>query len=138
MASSGNWSLQRGVYEALTSDTSVTGLLGGAKIFDSAPQTASYPYLTLGESVDPDWSTGSEEGAQRILTLHVWSRAGGEKETHDIIEAIRTALKDGPVAVNDDQRVELRHEFSEARRDPNDEAYHGIVRFRAVTGSQAA
>ena len=138
MATSGSWSLQRGVYEALTSDTSVTGLLGGAKIFDSAPKTASYPYLTFGESVDPDWSTGSEDGTQHTLTLHVWSRAGGEKETHDIIKAIRTALKSGLVAVNDDQQVELRHEFSEARRDPNDEAFHGIIRYRAVTGSQAA
>lgn len=138
MATSGNWSLQRGVYEALTADRSVTGLLGGAKIFDSAPQAASYPYLTVGESTDPDWSTGSPESAQHILTLHVWSRGGGEKETHDIIEAIRTALKNGPVAVNDDQQVELHHEFSGARRDPNDEAYHGIVRYRAVTDSQAA
>ncbi|MDA7947697.1 MAG: DUF3168 domain-containing protein [Hyphomicrobiaceae bacterium] len=138
MAKSRSWNLQKGVYETLTSDTSVTGLLGGAKIFDSAPQTAKYPYLTVGESADRDWSTGSDESAGRILTLHVWTRADGEKQTHEIIDAIRTALKSGPVAVNDDQRVELRHEFSGARRDPNDEAYHGIVRYRAVPDSKAA
>ncbi len=138
MASSGSWNLQKSVYEALTSDTSVTGLLGGAKIFDSAPQAANYPYLTLGESVDPDWSLGSEDGPERILTLHVWSRSNGDKEANDIIEAIRSALQNGPVAVNDDQRVELRHEYTGTRRDPNDEAYHGIVRYRTVTEPEAA
>lgn len=138
MATSRNWNLQKGVYEALTSDTSVTGLLGGANIYDKAPQSANYPYLTFGESVDPDWSTGSEDSAERILTLHVWSPAGGKEETHDIIKAIRTALQNGPVAVNDDHRVNLRHEFSGARQDPNDETYHGIVRYRAVTEPMAA
>ena len=138
MASGGSWSLQKSVYEALTSDASVTGLLGGTNIFTAAPQSANYPYLTLGESVNPDWSTGSQDGAERILTLHVWSRAGGEEETHDIINAIQTALQNGPVAVNDDHRVNLRHEYSGARRDPNDETYHGIVRYRAVTEPAAA
>lgn len=138
MASSGSWNLQKGVYEALTSDASVTGLLGGANIFATAPQSANYPYLTLGESINPDWSSGSEDGKERTLTLHVWSRAGGEEETHDIIKAIQAVLQNGPVAVNDDHRVSLRHEFTGARQDPNDETYHGIVRYRAVTEPMAA
>lgn len=138
MATRASCNLQKRVYEALTSDTSVTGLLGGANIYDAVPQTANYPYLTLGQSVDRDWSAGSDDGAEQILTLHVWSPAGGKQQTHDIIEAIRTVLRNGPVAVNDDQLVSLRHEFSEARQDPDGETYHGIVRFRAVTEPLAA
>ena len=138
MASSASWGLQKGIYETLTGDPSITGLLGGPNIYDDAPQNADYPYLTFGESVERDWSTGSEDGLEHILTLHVWSRAGGKKETHEIIEAIREVLKSGAVPVSDHALVNLRHEFSEARQDPDGETYHGIVRYRAVTEPMAA
>jgi len=34
--------------------------------------------------------------------------------------------------------INLRHEFSEARRDSDGETFHGIARFRAVTEVEAA
>ena len=128
MATSASWELQKGIYQTLAGDPSVTGLLGGANIFDDAPQDADYPYLTFGQSTIRDWSTGTEDGLEHILTLHVWSRAGGKKQTHEIIEAIRNVLHDAPVTVSDHTLVNLRHEFSEARQDPDGETYHGIVR----------
>jgi len=68
-----------------------------------------------------------------LLTLHVWSRAGGKKQVHDIIEAIKSTLHDQPLTRVDHDLVNLRHEFSEARPDPDGDTYHGIVRYRAVT-----
>ena len=138
MATSASWELQKGIYQTLAGDPSVTGLLGGTNIHDDAPQKADYPYLTFGQSVARDWSTGSDDGLEHILTLHVWSRAGGKKEAHEIIEAIRQALKGGSVPVDEHYLVNLRHEFSEARQDPDGETYHGIVRYRAVTEPMAA
>lgn len=138
MAASASWGLQKGIYETLSQNPSITGLLGGTNIYDDAPQNANYPYLTFGESIARDWSTGSEEGLEHILTLHVWSRAGGKKQTHEIIEAIRQALQGGAVPVDEHHLVNLRHEFSEARQDPDGETYHGIVRYRAVTEPLAA
>lgn len=133
MAASASWALQQGIYQALAGDPQITGLLGGVNIFDDAPQNAAFPYLTFGQSVERDWSTGSEEGAEHTVTLHVWSRASGKKETHEIIETIRSALKTAPVTVADHALVNLHHEFSEARHDKDGETYHGIVRYRAIT-----
>jgi hypothetical protein len=48
-----------------------------------------------------DWSTGSEDGAEHSLTLHVWSRSGGKKEMQQIVEAIRAALHDKPLQLED-------------------------------------
>jgi hypothetical protein len=129
---------KKGIYETLKQNPAITGLLGGPNIYADAPQNANYPYLTFGESVTRDWSSGSEEGLEHILTLHVWSRASGKKETHEIIEAIRDALKGGAVPVDEHRFVNLRHEFSEARQDPDGETYHGIVRYRAVSEPLAA
>jgi len=47
--------------------------------------------------------------------------------------ALREALHDRPLAVTGHRLVNLRHEFSDARRETDGDTYHGIVRLRAVT-----
>ena len=67
------------------------------------------------------------------MTLHVWSKAGGKKETQEIINAICLGLHDNALQLMDHHLVNFRCEFSEARRSVDGEKYHGIVRYRAVT-----
>jgi hypothetical protein len=133
MSASESWAIQRGIYQALVNSTDVTTLLGGARIYDDSPQAANLPFVSLGQSELRDWSTGTEDGAEHLLTLHVWSRADGKKQVHEIIEAIRGVLHDQHLMLPDHQLVNLRHEFSEARPDPDGDNFHGIVRYRAVT-----
>ena len=80
MTASTGWSLQRGIYQALANSSELGALLGGTRIYDDAPQATSYPFITLGQSLVRDWSTGTEDRAEHLLTLHVWSRAGGKKQ----------------------------------------------------------
>jgi hypothetical protein len=133
MAESASWALQRSLYQALANSTDLVGLLGGVRIYDDPPQAASFPFITLGQSAVRDWSTGTEDGAEHSLTLHVWSRTGSKQQMLRIVEAIKAALHDRPLAVEDHYLINLRHEFSEARLDPDGDTYHGIVRYRAVT-----
>lgn len=133
MAEFANWALQRGIYQALADSSGLTALLGGARIYDDAPQSAAYPFITLGQSVVRDWSTGTEDGDEHDLTLHVWSRGGGKKEVLEIMEAIKGVLHDQPLMLQDHFLINLRHEFSEARLDPDGDTFHGIVRYRAAT-----
>ena len=138
MAEVASWALQRSVYRALAGSSALTTLLGGARIYDDATQGASFPFITLGQSVIRDWSTGTEDGAEHSLTLHVWSRSGGKKQVHEIIEAIRSVLHDKPLLFTDHYMINLCHEFSEARLDPEGDTFHGIVRYRAVTEPEHA
>jgi len=133
MAAVASWALQRSIYQALANSSGLTALLGGVRIYDDAPQAASFPFITLGQSVIRDWSTGTEDGAEHSLTLHVWSRSGGKKQVQEIIEAIKAELHDQPLLLADHHLVNLRHEVSEARLDPDGDTFHGIVRYRAVT-----
>lgn len=128
-----NWELQKSLYGALVGDTDLTTLLDGTKIYDDVPQGTSFPYVTIGESVTRDWSTGSEDGTEHILTLHVWSRSKGRRQVHEIMDAMETTLHDQNLVVAGHTLVNLRHELSEARRENDGETYHGIVRYRAVT-----
>ena len=74
-----------------------------------------------------------EDGTEHSLTLHVWSRADSAQEVHEIIDTLKTLLHDQPLTLQDHDLVNLRHEFTEARIDPDGETMHGIVRYRAVT-----
>ena len=130
---SASWALQQSIYQAVTTDVDLTGLMGTPRLYDDVPQGADFPYLTLGQSTVRDWSTGTDAGEEHVLTLHVWSRARGRGETHEIMGALRTALNDRVLPLSGHRLVNLRHELSEARRDPDGETYHGIVRLRAVT-----
>lgn len=125
--------LQKSIYQRLRNDAGLAQMLGGAKVYDATPQRTEFPYITFGQSVMRDWATATEPGHEHIVTLHVWSRAAGRREVHEIMGAIESLLHDAALVVAGQRLVNLRHEFSDARRDPDGETFHGIVRYRAVT-----
>ena len=53
------------------------------RVYDEVPLRAEFPYLTFGQTIERDWSTGTEPGQEHTFTLHVWSRARGRKETDE-------------------------------------------------------
>lgn len=128
-----SWELQKAVYAALVADAPLVALLGGARIYDDVPRAAITPSVTFGPSTTRDWSTGTEQGAEHLFTLRVWSKSGGEKETHEILAAVRTALHEASLSLVGHRLVSLRHETSDAVRGADGESYQGIARFRAVT-----
>jgi hypothetical protein len=131
--SSPAWELQKAVYGALVADAALVALLGGARIYDDVPRGAAFPYITFGPGTTRDWSTGTEAGAEHLFTLRAWSKAGGEKEVHLVLEAIRAALHEASLTLDGHRLVSLRHETSDALRGADGETYQGVARFRAVT-----
>jgi hypothetical protein len=125
--------LQQAIFAKLSADAATLAALGGARIYDDVPARVAFPFLTFGQSSERDWSTGTDEGYEHLITLHVWSRAHGRKETEAVIAAARAALHDQALTLSGHRLINLRHEFSEARRENDGETFHGIARFRAVT-----
>jgi hypothetical protein len=128
-----SWALQRSIYQTLSNSAALTSRLGGARIYGEAPPSHALPYITLGQTVNLDWSTGNDDGTEHDLTLHIWTSADGDEPVHEIMDTVKTLLHDQPLSLDGHYLVNLRHEFSEARIDPDGEAMHGIVRYRAVT-----
>jgi Protein of unknown function (DUF3168) len=127
------WALQSAVHARLTSDAALLALLGGAFIYDRAPQAAAYPYVTYGQSTTRDWSTGSERGDEHVLTIHVWSHGDGRKSVEAIVDAIRAALHEVTLTLNGHRLINLRRDFAETRRENDGDIMHALIRFRAVT-----
>jgi hypothetical protein len=132
MASAG-WDLQKAIHAALAADAPLTALLGGSRIYDAPPSDATFPYLAIDQIQIRDWSTGTEPGAEHMVMLHVWSRHSGKMEVHEISDAVRGALDGVLLSLDDHRLVNLRHQYSELKRDPDGETHHGVLRFRAVT-----
>lgn len=127
------WALQKAIFQTLTGDAALVALIGGTRLYDNAPQSPAFPYLTFALSETRDWDTGTEPGDEHLLTLHVWSRDKGRGEAHAIMDRIRTLLHDQTPGLDGHRCVNLRHEFSEARREPDGDTMRGITRYRAVT-----
>ena len=130
---SASFALQVAIVSALSNDGNLIGLLGGPRVYDDVPARGEFPFITIGQTTERDWSTGSEPGSEHVFTLHVWSRAHGRKQADEVITAAKSVLHDQPLTLVDHRLVNLRCEFSEARRDSDGETFHGLVRFRAVT-----
>lgn len=130
---SASWALQQAIYASLTSDDALTALLDGARVYDDVPDRKVFPYVTFAPGTERDWSTASDTGTEHTIVLNVWSRGAGRKEALAIIDALRTRLHDAALPLSGHSLVNLRHESSDVRRDPDGETYQGSVRFRAVT-----
>ncbi len=132
--SSASWALQQALFSTLAADVTLAGLLGGSgRIHDHVPQGTACPYVVLGPITTRDWSTASEEGSEHILALHVWSRASGKHEAQEIAERLRTQLHEASLSPPGHRLVNLRHEFTDVRRQRDDLHVRAVLRFRAVT-----
>ncbi len=130
--SSPAWELQKAIYGALVADTNLIALLGGPRIYDEVPRGAEFPYVTFGPHTARDWSTGTEIASEHLLVMRVWTKSGGEKDTHLILEAVRGALHNAALGLDGHRLVNLRHEMSDAMRGADGETHQGVARFRAV------
>lgn len=127
------FALQKAIYNQLVGTAGVTAALSGPRVYDEVPARKEFPFLAFGTATERDWSTGTDPGKEHVLTLNVWSRAHGRKESDDILEAARVALHDVVLTLEGHRLVNLRHEISDVRRDGDGETYFGSARFRAVT-----
>ena len=125
--------LRDAIHDALSADSALNALLGGPKIYDEVPREAGFPYVTLGEARVSDFSTGTEPGEEHQITLHAWSRQGGQREAHLISGALLQALDDAPLTLSEHRLVNLRFAVADMRREADGRTYHALVRFRAMT-----
>lgn len=127
------WDLQKAVYQALTTDSALTTMLGAGWLHDAVPQNTDFPYVVIDQMRVNDWSTGTERGSEHIMMLHVWSRYRGKREVYEIADAIRDALHDAALPLDGNDLINLTHQYSDLKQDEDGETWHGVMRFRAVT-----
>ena len=131
--SAASWALQQAIFAALTADATLATLAGNPpRVFDEVPRDALFPFVVIGDDLESNWDTATDSGSQHLLTVHVWSRAGGRKETKLIADAVRAALDNAALTVSGQTLIDIRYQASEFRRESDGQTWHGLIRFRAV------
>lgn len=125
--------VQAAIYEALSNDAALTGLLGGTHIFDAVPAGQAPPYLVFGPATYRDWSTGTEPGLEQELSLIVWTQPNGRKQAMEIAEQVLIALGPLPQALAENTIVNFAHTLTSAQLDRREQAFRVALNFRAVT-----
>lgn len=133
------WALQKAVYERLSAYTGLTDLLAAdpafadtPAVYDHVPQEAAYPYVVIGDDYPLEWDTDTTTGTDTEMTIHVWSRFRGRKETKQIQDAIYAALHRHELVVDGAHTVSI--EFEDARSFVEDDGLtrHGVISVRAL------
>jgi hypothetical protein len=133
MTTAASVALRAAVSNALNANAALVTLLGGAKVYDEPPRSAAFPYVTLGEARIADYSADETPSEEHQMTLHAWSRQGGQHEAHLIAGALLQALDDAALSLTDHTLINLRFAVADVRREADGRTYHALVRFRAVT-----
>ncbi len=127
------WALQCAMYKALCAAPEVKALLGEpARIYDDPPEGAELAYLVIGPTQISDWS-GVDRGLRHDLRLHAYSAYAGRREIKTIMGAVYDVLHDAAFPVDGHRLVNMRFVFADAVRRRDGGAYHGVMRYRAVT-----
>jgi hypothetical protein len=135
--SAASWALQQAIFATLAASTEVQDAVGDPpRIFDAVPRGSAFPYIVIGDDKESDWSTATEPGTAHALTIHIWSRAAGRRETRLAAEAVIGALNGAELTLDGQALIDLRYLESESTRENDGETVHAQLRFKALLEPQ--
>ena len=132
MASDPQLPLQKAIYDLLSGDVTLDGLVSG--VFDNVPEGTAYPYVSIGDDVLSDWGSHTFDGASCDVSVHSWARELGRKSVKDIMARVYTLLHNVDLSVSGFSTVACRMENEQTFLDPDGETYHGVQRFKIILG----
>lgn len=125
------WELQQAVIAALQGDSEITAIANG--IYDFVPETAAMPYVRAAVVSSRPWSAKTFDGREDVVRLDIWSEALSRQTMLTLMDLARVRLTTAPLTVTGATVVLVNFEFGEIIAEPDGEALHGILRFRALT-----
>lgn len=123
--------LQAAVFTALSADTGLAALVGGA-IYDAVP-TGGLPdlYVRLGSESVRDASDISGDGAVHALTVSVITTNAGFASAKAAATAVSDVLHDAQLSLSRGKLISMRFERAVAKRIDSASARQIDLRFRA-------
>jgi hypothetical protein len=82
------WPLQIALFQRVKA-------LSSFPVSDATEETASFPYIKMGETHVIDWSDKSKPGQTVVQTVHFWSQYQGRKECLEMMDDVLRAISNG-------------------------------------------
>lgn len=123
--------LQTAVFQTLTADTGLTGLVG-THVYDAVPEgQVPETYVTLGPETVLDRSDKTAEGAEHRFLISVVTTVSGFTTAKSIAGAISDALLDADFVLSRGRLVFLKFDRAVAKRAGTGNQRRIDLRFRA-------
>lgn len=123
--------LQGAIVTALKAAAPVTALVG-QRIYDTPPSSKTFPYISYGSDFVLDDSVDCITAYEVAIQIDVWSRAIGQPEMKRIAGAVRAALHDVDLTLDEHGLVLIEHETTRYLQDPDGLTHHAAIGFRAL------
>lgn len=131
------WALQVALYEALSQDPQIRGLIGDPpRLHDAIPEDAVFPLVRIGAGRIEAYS-GIAGAYQHTARIIAYSRYGGRKECKAIAHAVRGVLHDARLPMEHHRMVQARLVFEDHLRYRDPETFQATMRYRFVTVPEA-
>ena len=131
--------LQRAIVRVLTADSDVADLVAG-RVYDAVPPEteraadtgAAWPYISMGPSDERSDDADCIDGFEITLQIDCWSRAVGCPEVRELAAAVRSALDDEELPLDETAMVAFAHVTTRIFRDPDGLTSHAAMTFAAL------
>ncbi|MGW1127456.1 DUF3168 domain-containing protein [Streptomyces sp. NPDC002526] len=125
--------LQGAILAVLRGDSDLSALISG--VYDYVPETATYPFIVVGEAIETPANAHDRYGRETVMTLHVWTQHRGHSQGLTIAARVTALLDHQPLTVPGLDHVATRHEYAQTLTDPEPPGNirHVVLRYRVVT-----
>lgn len=123
--------LQSTMVTRLKAYAPLTALIG-ARVYDSVPSSAAFPYVSFGPEQTIQDDADCSEGFEIFMQIDAWSRSVGFPEVKRVAEAVRGALHEYELPLIDNALISLVHRQTRVFRDPDGLTNHAAVEFVAL------
>lgn len=124
----------------LTGDAQTAALLG-ARVYDSAPEKAVSPYMTIGSVGYTDHSTSSSDGQEFLFDLHCWDIPADRSNAKDTAR-VRNLMKHARRLFHFEPMPEAGCNVTVSQMKNaaplfiDQDAVHGVVTLRVLAGHE--
>ncbi len=132
MAFSTEVKLRKAIRDALIADATLAAKLGGPHVYDEAPRNQGGAYVVFTQGEARDWSTMTDQGAEHLLTLEVWSQKSGAREALEISGQVADILHEAPLPMTGASCVHARIISVETLRQNANRFVRARIRLRAL------
>lgn len=118
--------LQKAIFVKLSASTELSDIIG-TRLLDHVPDNYDvFPFVTIGEDVLTNWDDDTQNGFDVSVTIHVWSRYPGRKETKEIQGIIYSQLHQQDLTITGYNHVLTNQTNQTTTLDPDGKTYHGV------------
>jgi len=128
------FNVQQAVLNKLAASEAVQATLGASPaLYDYVTPGATFPYIVYGPSHVAPHDTKTDIGFEQIVTLNIWSRYRGGKETREIFQAVYDTLHRAALSIVGQTFLSCEFHSADFGLDEDGQTYHATVRFSVMT-----